>query len=111
MNRALSALAARPTLRGLVIALAALGTGWILPRRAGYAPDGPGVLVGLLRLHGLVGRVGQDGQVRQLSTMQPTPTWSPVLNLVTSEPTSATTPAISCPGTSGRLRRVEVPLR
>src|SRR6202021_3899718 len=36
-------------------------------------------------------------------TMQPTPTWSPTLCLVTSEPTAVTTPAISWPGTIGYL--------
>ena len=35
--------------------------------------------------------------------MQPTPTRSPTANLVTSEPTSATTPAISWPGTIGKM--------
>ena len=35
--------------------------------------------------------------------MQPTPTRSPTLYLVTSEPTSATTPAISWPGTIGKI--------
>ena len=35
--------------------------------------------------------------------MQPTPTWSPTLCLVTSEPTAVTTPAISWPGTTGYL--------
>ena len=34
-------------------------------------------------------------------TMQPTPTRSPTLYLVTSEPTSVTTPAISWPATTG----------
>ena len=37
----------------------------------------------------------------QESTMQPTPTWSPTLYLVTSGPTSVTTPAISWPTTTG----------
>ena len=35
--------------------------------------------------------------------MQPTPTWSPTANFVTSAPISLTTPAISWPGTSGYL--------
>lgn len=42
-----------------------------------------------------------EAQVRQLSTMQPTPTRSPSLNLVTLAPTAVTTPAISWPGTMG----------
>ena len=36
-----------------------------------------------------------DGQVRQLSTMQPTPTRSPTLKRLTFDPTAVTTPAIS----------------
>ena len=44
----------------------------------------------------------QARQVRSEPTMQPTPTWSPVWNLVTSEPTATTTPATSCPGTTGQ---------
>ena len=43
----------------------------------------------------------QAAQVRQLSTMQPTPTRSPTLKRLTSDPTAVTTPAISCPGTIG----------
>ena len=43
----------------------------------------------------------QAAQVRQLSTMQPTPTRSPTLNRVTFPPTAVTTPAISWPGTIG----------
>ena len=35
--------------------------------------------------------------------MQPTPTRSPTWWRVTSPPTSSTTPAISCPGTSGNV--------
>ena len=38
---------------------------------------------------------------RQESTKQPTPTRSPTLYLVTSEPTAVTMPAISWPGTIG----------
>ena len=37
----------------------------------------------------------QFAHSRQESTKQPTPTWSPTLYLVTSEPTAVTTPAIS----------------
>jgi hypothetical protein len=37
----------------------------------------------------------------QLSTIQPTPTWSPTLTLVTASPTAVHTPANSCPGTQG----------
>ena len=40
---------------------------------------------------------------KQLSTMQPTPTWSPTLNLVTFAPIAETTPASSCPGTTGKV--------
>src|SRR4051794_31302141 len=39
---------------------------------------------------------------RQELTMQPTPTRSPTRWSVTSAPTSATTPTISCPGTTGK---------
>src|SRR6201996_2687443 len=42
--------------------------------------------------------------------MQPTPTWSPTLCLVTSEPTAVTTPAISWPGTIGYLGVPHSPL-
>jgi hypothetical protein len=34
--------------------------------------------------------------------MQPTPTRSPTRCVVTAAPTSATTPTISCPGTTGK---------
>ena len=34
--------------------------------------------------------------------MQPTPTRSPTVYLVTPDPISSTVPAISCPGTSGK---------
>ena len=44
-----------------------------------------------------------SGHSRQESTKQPTPTRSPGLNLVTELPTSRTTPAISCPGTRGKV--------
>ncbi len=37
----------------------------------------------------------QAAQVRQLSTMQPTPTRSPCLKRLTLAPTAVTTPAIS----------------
>src|SRR4051812_13137534 len=40
---------------------------------------------------------------RHESTKHPMPTWSPTLNLVTSSPTELTTPAISWPGTMGKL--------
>ena len=43
----------------------------------------------------------QFSHSRHELTMQPTPTRSPTACLVTSAPTSATTPAISWPGTSG----------
>ena len=43
----------------------------------------------------------QLGHSRQESTKQPTPTRSPTLYFVTSDPTSVTTPAISWPGTIG----------
>ncbi|MNT11103.1 hypothetical protein D3C72_1459660 [compost metagenome] len=41
-------------------------------------------------------------QVVHESTKQPTPTWSPTLNLLTLAPTAVTTPAISWPGTIGK---------
>jgi len=40
-------------------------------------------------------------QPTQELTTQPTPTWSPTLNLVTAEPMALTTPATSWPGTMG----------
>lgn len=43
----------------------------------------------------------QGAQCWQLSTMQPTPTMSPTLNLVTFGPTAVTRPTISWPGTLG----------
>lgn len=45
----------------------------------------------------------QFSHSRQESTMQPTPTRSPTLNLVTPGPTSDTMPAISWPGTIGKM--------
>ena len=42
-----------------------------------------------------------DLQSPQLSTMQPTPTWSPTFTFLTFLPTSVTTPASSWPGTQG----------
>ena len=50
-----------------------------------------------------------SGQVRQESTKQPTPTLSPTLYFVTLFPTAVTTPAISCPGTMGKIEaRAEI---
>ena len=43
----------------------------------------------------------QNSHSRHESTKHPTPTRSPTLNFETSEPTSVTMPAISCPGTIG----------
>ena len=43
------------------------------------------------------------GQVRSESTKQPTPTRSPTLYLVTLLPTALTIPAISWPGTMGKM--------
>ena len=40
-------------------------------------------------------------QVRSESTRQPTPTRSPALYFVTADPTAATRPTISWPGTHG----------
>ena len=45
----------------------------------------------------------QLGQVRQLSTMQPTPARSPGLKPFTWAPTAVTFPTISWPGTMGYL--------
>ncbi len=43
----------------------------------------------------------QAAQCRQLPTMQPTPTVSPMRKPITSLPTALTWPTISCPGTQG----------
>jgi hypothetical protein len=45
----------------------------------------------------------QGWQCWQLSTMQPTPTMSPTLNLETPSPTAFTRPTISWPGTQGKM--------
>ena len=45
----------------------------------------------------------QFSHSRQESTMQPTPTRSPSEYLVASLPTASTVPAISWPGTSGKI--------
>ena len=45
----------------------------------------------------------QFSHSRQESTRQPTPTRSPTTYLLTSEPISATVPAISWPGTNGKM--------
>lgn len=45
----------------------------------------------------------QASHFPQESTKQPTPARSPTWNLVTAEPTSVITPAISWPGTIGKM--------
>src|SRR3954470_21699183 len=45
----------------------------------------------------------QYSHSRQESTMQPTPTMSPTLYLLTWPPTLTTLPTISCPGTTGHI--------
>ena len=78
--------------------------GAVAAKGVGAAADGPVIGAGeadrpvadtapALRLHW--------AQVRQLSTMQPTPTIWPGLKRVTSLPTAVTLPMISCPGTEG----------
>ena len=55
----------------------------------------------MLWFTGWLGPSAQEAQCWQESTMQPTPTRSPTLNLVTSPPTAVTWPTISWPGTHG----------
>ena len=44
-----------------------------------------------------------EAHSRQESTITPTAAASPTLNFVTSDPTAATVPTISCPGTIGYI--------
>ena len=56
---------------------------------------------GQVERHHLLDESRHAEQVRQESTMQPTPASSPARSFVTSAPTRATLPTISWPGTNG----------